>query len=159
MVFCLACGFWASLWFFGDLVVFCRLCGFLPSLWFLGELVVFVGLVVFGRVVSHLPPTHTPEPISPRIDENALEGVYFAFLLMLRCLPYFCRKTRPRASCDLLRAHSGVLVAVGLQGIARSALRVRNGKSRQKPRASASFPVSHRPILQSPSHTTSTRIP
>ena len=145
VVFCLACGFWASLWFFSSLwffvglVVFCLACGFCRACGFLGELVVFFELVVFGRVVSCLPPTHTTEPISPRIDENALEGVYFAFSLIIRCLPYFCRKTRARASYDLLRAHSGVLAAVGLQGIARSALRVRNGKSRQKPRASASF--------------------
>ena len=39
-----------------------------------------------------------------RIDEDALEGLYFAFSLILRCLPYFCRKTRPRASHELLEA-------------------------------------------------------
>ena len=70
-----------------------------------------------GRLGRPHPPTpHAKHPISPHIDEDALEGVYFAFSLILRCLPYFCQKTRPRASCDLLRAHSRVLVAVGLQG-------------------------------------------
>ena len=51
------------------------------------------------------PPTDTlHQPISPHIDEDALEGLYFAFSLILRCLPYFCRKTRPRGSYELLEA-------------------------------------------------------
>ena len=45
-----------------------------------------------------------PYPISHHIDEDALEGLYFAFSLILRCLPYFLRKTRPRGSYDLLEA-------------------------------------------------------
>ena len=125
VVFCRLCGFLASLWFFGELVVFCRLCGFLPSLWFFGDLVVFCRLCGFlatlwffcrlcgfcrlavGRLVP-FPIFHRPILQSPSrpIDENSLEGVYFAFSLILRCLPYFCRKTRPRASCDLLEAFS-----------------------------------------------------
>ena len=52
-----------------------------------------------------IPPTHTPHnPISPHIDEDALEGVYFAFSTILRCLPYFLRKTRPTTSYELLEA-------------------------------------------------------
>ena len=39
VVFGRACGFGASLWFWGELVVFGRACGFWASLWFLGELV------------------------------------------------------------------------------------------------------------------------
>ena len=58
---------------------------------------------------SHIPnltlrhPT-LPHPISPRIDEDALEGLYFAFSTILRCLPYFFRKTRPTTSYELLEA-------------------------------------------------------
>ena len=91
VVFCRLCGFWASLWFFAVFVVFWA------SLWFFGAF-------------------HFPSPTDPysrahltRIDEDALKGVYFAFSLILRCLPYFCRKTRPRASYDLLRANSGIV--------------------------------------------------
>ena len=113
----------ARLWFFAVFVVFGRACGFLPSLWFLGELVVFCRLCGFWASLWFFGAFHFPSPTDPysrahlsSIDEDALEGVYFAFSLILRCLPYFCQKTRPRASYDLLRAHSGVLVAVGLQG-------------------------------------------
>ena len=60
---------------------------------------------------SHTPTTRTPTPISPHIDEDALEGVYFAFLTILRCLSYFFRKTRPRASYELLEALSSSLAA------------------------------------------------
>ena len=137
--------FLPSLWFLGELVVFCRLCGFWASLWFFGAF-------------------HFPSPTDPysrahltHIDEDALEGVYFAFSLILRCLPYFCRKTRPRASYDLIRAHSRVLacgsrvvLACGFVvlwscgslvvfGSCVAPMRVRNGKSCQNPRASASF--------------------
>ena len=92
VVFWRDCGFWASLWFFGELVVFWRDCGFWASLWFLGAF-------------------HFPSPTDPyyrahltRIDEDALEGVCFAFSIILRCLPYFCRKTHPRCSYELLEA-------------------------------------------------------
>ena len=55
----------------------------------------------------HIPHSTTPHhPISPHIDEDAIEGVYFAFSLILRCLPYFCEKTRPRGSYELLEAFS-----------------------------------------------------
>ena len=52
-----------------------------------------------------IPHSNTPHnPISPHIDEDALEGLYFAFSTILRCLLYFSRKTRPRASYELLEA-------------------------------------------------------
>ena len=54
------------------------------------------------------PPRH---PISPHIDEDALEGLYFGDRRILRCLPYFLRKTRPRGSYDLLEAFSPSLAA------------------------------------------------
>ena len=58
-------------------------------------------------------PSHTPtprhHPISPHIDEDALEGLYFAFSTILRCLPYFLRKTRPTTSYELLEAFSSSL--------------------------------------------------
>ena len=63
--------------------------------------------VVFGSRVAHCV-SETGKATRSGIDEEALEGVYFAFSLILRCLPYFCRKTRPRASYDLIRTHSGV---------------------------------------------------
>ena len=60
----------------------------------------------------HLTLQHpTPPHLTPHIDEDALEGVYFAFLTILRCLPYFLRKTRPRASYELLEAFSSSLAA------------------------------------------------
>ena len=138
----LCCGFLPSLWFFG------RACGFLARLWFLGAF-------------------HFPSPTDPysrahltSIDEDALEGVYFAFSLILRCLPYFCRKTRPRASYDLIRAHSGVLVAVGLWflgelvvfGLACGFLPSLWFLGELVVVRRVPFPISHRPILQSPSH-------
>ena len=43
-------------------------------------------------------------PIPHHIDEDALEGVYFAFSTILRCLSYFFRKTRPTTSYELLEA-------------------------------------------------------
>ena len=104
MVFGLACGSWASLWFLGELVVLGRACGSWASLWFLGAF-------------------HFPSPTDPyarahltSIDEDALEGLYFAFSLIHVLLPYFSPYRRPRGSCDLIRARYGVLVAVGLQG-------------------------------------------
>ena len=63
-----------------------------------------------GRSPSPIPHSNTPHnPISPHIDEDALEGLYFAFSTILRCLPYFLRKTRPRASYELLEAFSSSL--------------------------------------------------
>ena len=61
-----------------------------------------------ARRHPHLPhPTpHAKTPHLAHIDEDALEGVYFAFSSILRCLPYFLRKTRPRASYELLEAFS-----------------------------------------------------
>ena len=63
-----------------------------------------------GDPISPHPDT---TPILPHIDENALEGLYFAFSTILRCLPYFCRKTRPRASYELLEAFSPSLTPDG----------------------------------------------
>ena len=80
--------------------------------------------------ISHSNAPHYP--ISPHIDEDALEGVYFAFSTILRCLPYFLRKTRPRVSYELLEAFSSSLTA---------------------DRASVGFPTSpilHFPMLQHP---------
>lgn len=54
----------------------------------------------------HLPTPPTQHPISAHTAEDALEGVYFASSSILRCLPYFLPKTRPRASYDLLEAFS-----------------------------------------------------
>ena len=59
--------------------------------------------------ISH-SNTPTP-PISPHIDEDALEGVYFAFSTILRCLPYFFQKTRPTTSYELLEAFLPSLAA------------------------------------------------
>ena len=59
-------------------------------------------------------PRHPDTPTLPHlthIDEDALEGVYFEFSTILRCLPYFLRKTRPRASYELLEAFSPSLTA------------------------------------------------
>ena len=71
-------------------------------------------------------------PISPHIDEDALEGVYFAFSTILRCLSYFFRKTRPRASYELLEAFSSSLAAdgVSLDEIPRAHLGARKPESR-----------------------------
>ena len=62
--------------------------------------------------------TPSPSPHSPHrhphlnyIDEDALEGLYFDDRRILRCLPYFLRKTRPRASYGLLEAFSPSLTA------------------------------------------------
>ena len=64
-----------------------------------------------------LPQSHTPTPNTTpshtHIDEDALEGVYFAFSTILRCLPYFFRKTRPTTSYELLEAFSSSLAADG----------------------------------------------
>ena len=57
-----------------------------------------------GDTIRHSNTPH--HPISPHIDEDALEGLYFAFQAILRCLPYFFEKTRPRGSYDLLEALS-----------------------------------------------------
>ena len=55
VVFWRDCGFWTSLWFLGELVVFWRDCGFLPSLWFLGELVDLCSKVVIkGKALKDL---------------------------------------------------------------------------------------------------------
>ena len=64
VVFCRLCGFWAILWFFGELVVFCRLCGFLPSLWFFGE------LVVFGRACGSLFQSRDKWQIAKGFDDR-----------------------------------------------------------------------------------------
>ena len=53
------------------------------------------------------PPLPTPNrPISAHTAEDALEGLYFGDRRILRCLPYFFEKTRPRASYGLLEAFS-----------------------------------------------------
>ena len=66
------------------------------------------GLPISNPTPQHpIPHSSTPHyPISPHIDEDALEGLYFGDRLILRCLPYFCEKTRPRASYELLEAFS-----------------------------------------------------
>ena len=66
-----------------------------------------------GLPISPSPFPHSNIPISPHIDEDALEGVYFAFSTILRCLPYFFLKTRPRASYGLLEALSPSLTPDG----------------------------------------------
>ena len=66
-----------------------------------------------GLPISPSPFPHSNIPISPHIDEDALEGVYFAFSTILRCLPYFFLKTRPRASYGLLEAFSSSLTTDG----------------------------------------------
>ena len=61
---------------------------------------------------TSIPHSNTPHnPISPHIDEDALEGLYFAFSTILRCLHYFLRKTRPTTSYELLEAFSSSLAA------------------------------------------------
>ena len=62
----------------------------------------------------HTPPTGAPHltlpispphlPIPPHIDEDALEGLYFAFYPIHVLLPYFSPYRRPRGSCELLEA-------------------------------------------------------
>ena len=85
-------------------------------------------------------------PISHHIDEDALEGVYFAFSTILRCLPYFLRKTRPRASYELLEAFSSSLAADRASvGLPTSPI--------------SHFPYSSTPHSSTPSHPTSTRMP
>ncbi len=62
-----------------------------------------------GRLEGTIPHLPLPTPRHPHlthIDEDALEGVYFAFSTILRCLPYFFRKTRPVSSYELLEAFS-----------------------------------------------------
>ena len=68
-----------------------------------------------GRPQSPISPHHDTTPISPHIDEDALEGLYFAFSTILRCLPYFFRKTRPRASYELLEAFSSSCGECGVE--------------------------------------------
>ena len=94
------------------------------------------------RLAGHHPPLTAPRhPISPHIDEDALEGLYFAFSSILRCLPYFLRKTRPRASYGLLEA---LLPSCGRCGVTSGVWR-----------APSSTPHTSTP----PSQTTSTRMP
>ena len=58
-----------------------------------------------GNRGDTIPHSNAPHyPISPHIDEDALEGLYFGDRRILRCLPYFLPKTRPRASYELLEA-------------------------------------------------------
>ena len=65
-----------------------------------------------GRSPSPIPHSNAPHyPISPHIDEDALEGLYFAFSTILMCLPYFLRKARPTTSYELLEAFSSSLAA------------------------------------------------
>ena len=69
------------------------------------------------------PPLPTPKrPISAHIDEDALEGLYFAFSSILRCLPYFSQYRRPTSSYELLEAFSPSLGRCGAScvvGVAR----------------------------------------
>ena len=52
-----------------------------------------------------IPHSNTPHhTISPHIDEDALEGLYFAFYPIHVLLPYFSPYRRPRGSCELLEA-------------------------------------------------------
>lgn len=66
-----------------------------------------------GQLGDPISPHPRHPTISPHIDEDALEGVYFAFSTILWCLPYFFRKTRPRASYELLEAFLPSLTADG----------------------------------------------
>ena len=95
-----------------------------------------------GDTIPHSNAQHYP--ISPHIDEDALEGLYFAFSLILRCLPYFLRKTRPTSSYDLLEAF---LPSCGECGAYPS----------PHPTTPSTIPHSNAPHY--PSHPTSTRMP
>lgn len=55
-----------------------------------------------GGTISHSNAPH--QPISPHIDEDALEGLYFAFSPIHVLLPYFSPYRRPRGSYELLEA-------------------------------------------------------
>ena len=68
-----------------------------------------------GTILHSLHPN---TPISTHTAEDALEGLYFAFSSILRCLPYFFLKTRPRASYDLLEA---LLPSCGQCGVTSAA--------------------------------------
>ena len=57
-----------------------------------------------GGTIPHPNALHCP--ISPHIDEDALEGLYFAFSLIHVLLPYFSPYRRPRGSYELLEAFS-----------------------------------------------------
>ena len=95
--------------------------------------------------VQHHPPLPTPRhpPISPTPREDALEGLYFVDRRILRCLPYFFRKTRPRASYELLEAF---LPSCGECGVTSGVWR-------------APSPISHSPHPDIPISPTSTRMP
>lgn len=73
-----------------------------------------------GRCSTIRHSSHPDAPISAYIDEDALEGLYFGDRRILRCLPYFCEKTRPRGSCELLEALSPSLTADGASGATQS---------------------------------------
>ena len=96
---------------------------FLPSLTADGASGASVGQL--GRPIPLTTPDTTPS--HPHIDEDALEGLYFAFSTILRCLPYFCRKTRPRASYGLLEAFSSSLTADGVGRVRPSQSRAHMG--------------------------------
>ena len=83
--------------------------------------------------ISHSNAQHYP--ISPRIDEDALEWLYFAFSTILRCLSYFLRKTRPTTSYEPLEVFSSSLASDGASrwsrdGIPRAHLGARKPESR-----------------------------
>ena len=97
------------------------------------------------RLGRHLHPT-LQHPISPHIDEDALEGLYFAFSTILMCLPYFLLETRPTTSYTLLEAFLPALAADRASvGLPTSPI--------------SHFPCSSTPHSSTPSHPTSTRMP
>ena len=66
----------------------------------------------WGWRLHHPPISHSPAktPHLNRIDEDALEGLYFGDRRILRCLPYFCERTRP---VSILWAPRGILAILG----------------------------------------------
>ena len=118
-----------------------------------------VGVGRWGRVYPHIPTPphrrggrcstilHSPHPDTPPISthtaEDALEGLYFVDRRILRCLPCFFRKTRPRASYELLEAFSP---SWGRCGVTSGVWR-------------APSPISHSPHPDIPISPTSTRMP
>ena len=89
--------------------------------------------------ILHSP--HHDTPISAHTAEDALEGVYFAFSSILRCLPYFSQSRRPVSSYELLEA---LLPSCGRCGVTAGVWRA---------------PSSTRHTPTPPSHHTSLRMP
>ena len=86
-------------------------------------------------------PLPTPKrPISAHIDEDALEGLYFAFSSILRCLPYFSQYRRPTSSYELLEAFSPSLGRCGASCVVGVARRHPPSHTPQHPTTPPSYP-------------------